>query len=595
MGSSNPKTIQNEIVDPHACNLWGRTGCGSLSELDGSLHPLAMALVRAMKLIKSARFAATISGDMEAARAAITGLQQIAKQIDQAKNKASAHLTKLDRKASTILLGWLRQHLAGAMSWLPSSSSKSSRAQNTVSADAVIHLATAIDGAYYAILEHFLTCSWAAPAVQPPHVYFPELAAAHSGNAQAVEDLLTCRAPTSGLDLLLETWDLELYDSAEPMSDNINVAARLPTRFKSSSVEDEDSIASTRPVELRIGDGKALRLGASDACANPLLAVMWARFQEAARLFSQAGLQHNAALAVADDESSDGNRWAAAPCSASMTAWRSASREVHLYAFAAPNRLAIEALSRRAPLVEIGAGTGYWAWVLKKAGIDVLAFDIMPPGQTATALNTYHGRIPCFTEVAPGGVKQGGRYRQHTLLLCYPPPGQSMAADCLNQYRGSCVCVIGEWDGDTGSASFTRALQKEWRLLERVVLPNWTDSGHELTIWDRLPNGRVSSIGGTSGNVAACAAATSYPSSGPPAEAQIRCDRMQTLPIAACAACGATQSLRRCRYCRSVQYCSSECRKAHGSAHAESHAMRFLNLRRRLSFRSEDDFECLKL
>lgn len=51
------------------------------------------------------------------------------------------------------------------------------------------------------------------------------------------------------------------------------------------------------------------------------------------------------------------------------------------------------------------------------------------------------------------------------------------------------MCVVGEWDGDTGSASFTAALQIGWRLVERVPLPNWTDSSHELTVWERLSSG----------------------------------------------------------------------------------------------------------
>lgn len=38
-----------------------------------------------------------------------------------------------------------------------------------------------LDGAYYALLEHALCCSWAAPAVPPPHAWFPAFAAEHPG------------------------------------------------------------------------------------------------------------------------------------------------------------------------------------------------------------------------------------------------------------------------------------------------------------------------------------------------------------------------------------------------------------------------------
>ena len=39
----------------------------------------------------------------------------------------------------------------------------------------------ALDGAYYALLEHALCCGWAAPAVPPPHAWFPAFTAAHPG------------------------------------------------------------------------------------------------------------------------------------------------------------------------------------------------------------------------------------------------------------------------------------------------------------------------------------------------------------------------------------------------------------------------------
>lgn len=45
--------------------------------------------------------------------------------------------------------------------------------------------------------------------------------------------------------------------------------------------------------------------------------------------------------------------------------------------------------------------------------------------------------------------------------------------------------MVGEWGGDTGSSAFTAALQGGWRLTERIALPNWPDSAHELTVWER--------------------------------------------------------------------------------------------------------------
>ena len=47
--------------------------------------------------------------------------------------------------------------------------------------------------------------------------------------------------------------------------------------------------------------------------------------------------------------------------------------------YAIPNAAALTALARYAPLVEVGAGTGYWSAVLQRSGVDIVAFDSQPP------------------------------------------------------------------------------------------------------------------------------------------------------------------------------------------------------------------------
>jgi hypothetical protein len=89
-----------------------------------------------------------------------------------------------------------------------------------------------------------------------------------------------------------------------------------------------------------------------------------------------------------------------------------------VYAYAPPNAAALEALLARSPLLELGAGTGYWVRLLRGAGADVLALDIAPPGPAAAAANTYHGRIPTVTEVCTSAVAAVGllaqrRWSQH--------------------------------------------------------------------------------------------------------------------------------------------------------------------------------------
>ena len=153
--------------------------------------------------------------------------------------------------------------------------------------------------------------------------------------------------------------------------------------------------------------------------------------------------------------------------------------------------------------------------------------------------------------------------------------------------------------------------------MQRVALPNWSDSAHELTIWERRPQLPADMAPGTA------ALRGDGDASGPAAERQSGAAEGQRahgsssgaeaaasaldLPLVQCTACGvpaATGSaadaphakpLRRCRHCRDVAFSSKACRKAGGKRHAAVHALRLLFSERKLRFSSDYDFEPLQL
>ena len=47
--------------------------------------------------------------------------------------------------------------------------------------------------------------------------------------------------------------------------------------------------------------------------------------------------------------------------------------------FGVPNEAALALVAKYGPLVEVGAGTGYWAALLRARGVDVDAYDVQPP------------------------------------------------------------------------------------------------------------------------------------------------------------------------------------------------------------------------
>src|ERR1700716_2853651 len=86
-------------------------------------------------------------------------------------------------------------------------------------------------------------------------------------------------------------------------------------------------------------------------------------------------------------------------------------------AFAVQTEEALATLARYAPIVELGAGTGYWAFLLRHRGVDIVAFDIAPPGQFP---NAYKFEPRTWTAVLQGGVEVLDQYPDHTLFLCWP-------------------------------------------------------------------------------------------------------------------------------------------------------------------------------
>src|SRR6185503_19623349 len=89
-----------------------------------------------------------------------------------------------------------------------------------------------------------------------------------------------------------------------------------------------------------------------------------------------------------------------------------------LFSWAIPTDAALALLAKYAPLVECGAGMGYWLALLRARGVDALGYDARRPGRS----NAYHrGARRPWTHVQNGLAVDGARaHRDRTLLLCWP-------------------------------------------------------------------------------------------------------------------------------------------------------------------------------
>jgi hypothetical protein len=168
------------------------------------------------------------------------------------------------------------------------------------------------------------------------------------------------------------------------------------------------------------------------------------------------------------------------------------------FAWAIPDDPALAMVARYSPLLECGAGTGYWAALLAGHGADVLASDVTPPGWAAPpgrTPNPFHGTDRAWTQVAPlDAVTAVHAHPGRVLLLCWPPFDDDAASyAALRAYRGDMLLYVGDVPGPdglrgaTGTTRFHRELAANWTQAEQVALPNWPGLGDRLAAYRRNP------------------------------------------------------------------------------------------------------------
>lgn len=148
-----------------------------------------------------------------------------------------------------------------------------------------------------------------------------------------------------------------------------------------------------------------------------------------------------------------------------MAAWRVRRLIVPWFAWATPTEDALAAIGATGEVVEIGAGGGYWAGMLRARGVTVHAYDTAPHDNVQVT----HGWSP----VERGGTKMAARHPQATLFLCWPPYNKDMAGSAVDRYRlagGKRIAYVGEGEGGcTGTSPWLERLEP----VDIVSIPQW--------------------------------------------------------------------------------------------------------------------------
>ncbi|KAE8898682.1 hypothetical protein PF005_g3208 [Phytophthora fragariae] len=437
---------------------------------------------------------------------------------------------------------------------------KAQQAVGTASRDELpIALACVCDQMYFQVYYATLVLyGRACGAVPPPETYLKELEQFTPGSMKTLEAFL----------------NRELSGSSVPS----RVIEALALPVVSGTSQDEIARERLRAAQLE--------------SENPLLSIFHARLREGVRLFYEEGVgmdgEMDAVLAapkgsdpVASKKTKsskkkpqkknyrrernnsarpggevDGPTLVEMPSYPLLAQWRNNCRDwcCHLYAYATPTQEALDVMAKHAPIVEVGAGTGYWSSLLQRANVDVVAYDKAPPSAEGSEGNAYHGHVPPFCSVGRAGPEVLGQEDMsgRSLFLCYPPPGDAMAVRSVQLFQGDVILHVGEWQGDTGDSRFESELQRRFVLEQEVPLPNWGNSAYGLTVWRR----KSKDAEPVAWRAMSC----------------FNCDK--TLADAA----AEDEPLRRCVVCKTNVYCSPSCAQQDAVAHAAEHANRLVFL-----------------
>jgi hypothetical protein len=158
---------------------------------------------------------------------------------------------------------------------------------------------------------------------------------------------------------------------------------------------------------------------------------------------------------------------------------------IRRYAHGVSSEEALAAIGALSPIVEVGAGAGYWARMLAERGADVVAYDRDPAGK-------WRGTDPTWFDVREAdGAEAAARHPDRALLIIWPPFDTPMAEEALRAYGtagGRRLAYVGEdSEGCTADAGFFRLLREAWRETAGVALPQWPGLHDGLWLYEKGP------------------------------------------------------------------------------------------------------------
>jgi hypothetical protein len=157
------------------------------------------------------------------------------------------------------------------------------------------------------------------------------------------------------------------------------------------------------------------------------------------------------------------------------------------YAYTLPTREALDIIvkykveSGGRGFLELGAGKGYWAMLLKKMGCNIIATDV------DTGWFTDNHR---YTEIVQlDAIKATKQYPDRTLIIMYPHDKSTWPIEVLPWYKGEYIILV-MGDG-CATEEFWGILSEEWEDEETIDLTHWPLFPTCMTVYKRKPQSNL--------------------------------------------------------------------------------------------------------
>jgi hypothetical protein len=153
------------------------------------------------------------------------------------------------------------------------------------------------------------------------------------------------------------------------------------------------------------------------------------------------------------------------------------------WGFSIPCADAIKALHSISPLVELGAGSGYWTALMRAAGADMVATDTVSEGSPGYDLTA---GLHC--EIEPlGGVAAVRAYPNRNVFCSWPSEGEDWCAEAAAAMQpGRYLGLISKGrGGNVGSDALFDLLDKAFTPKGQIAIPQFPGSDDGLAFYQR--------------------------------------------------------------------------------------------------------------